>query len=251
MGYYDNCHPDQRFTSAGRTARRSGGTVCIVRDWDQRRTISVEASNQRLKDDDDNDFFFDALANHIDSLPADAVGIEVSPSGELLSTSSKLDIDRTEIPTYFSRSDYPQDMPTVRRPDLTELERLGVQTDLVTYQAEHNRRLVVFKYYLAPGNFRIVWHEAHCLFRIPAHPYIVSFDSIVVDSVDGGDDKVVGFTTKFIPGGTVLDNVGRVFKLRYFKQLLEVSSFAILLAKSSWLVDPICLPTTRRLITST
>lgn len=232
MGYYDNCRPDQRFSSGGRTLGDTDGIVCIVRDWDERRTISVETSKQGL-DDDDNDFFFDALAKHINSLPADTVTIDVSPDGELLSTSSTVSDDRTEVPTYFSRSNYLQEMPTIRRPDLTELERLGVQTDLVTYQAGHDRRLVVFKYYLAPRNFGVVWHEAHCLFRIPAHPHIVSFDSIVVDSVDGGDDKVVGFATKFIPGGTVLDNVGRVFKLKYFKQLLEVSSFAILLAKSS------------------
>lgn len=53
-----------------------------------------------------------------------------------------------------------------------------------------------------------------------ASPLIASW----VDSAGGGggEDEVVGFTTKFIPGGTVLNNVSRVFKLKYLKQLIEV-----------------------------
>lgn len=220
MGYYDVCRPDQRFTVAGRATGDFHESVCIVMDWDERRTISVQTTRKGL--DDDDDFFFDALAACIDTIPADAVKINVSPDGKLLSTSCNNDGDRTQVANYFPRSQYAQDMPTVRRPDLTELERLGVQTDLVTYQAGSDKRMVVFKYYIGPRNFGVIWHEAHCLFRIPPHPNIVSFDSIVVDSVNGGEDKVVGFTTKFIPGGTVQDNVSRVFKLKYLRQLLEV-----------------------------
>jgi hypothetical protein len=73
-------------------------------------------------------------------------------------------------------------------------------------------------------NHAIIWHEANCLANIPKHPNIVRFDSLVVDAVEGGEDVVVGFTTKFIPGGTVEDNVSRVFKLKYLKQLIAVCS---------------------------
>lgn len=195
-----------------------GTDLCIITDWDERRTISVETSREEPGNDDG--FFTNVIAKYIDTLPADAVTIKVSPDGELLSTSCNTDEDDTRVPTYFSRSDYSQEMHTVRRPELTELERLAIQTDLVTYGPD--QRMVVFKYYIAPHSFVAIWHEAHCLSRIPAHPHIVSFDSLVVDSAGGGEDKVVGFTTKFIPGGTIRDNVSRVFKLKYLRQLLEV-----------------------------
>ncbi|KAK1764359.1 hypothetical protein QBC33DRAFT_197215 [Phialemonium atrogriseum] len=56
--------------------------------------------------------------------------------------------------------------------------------------------------------------------RIPRHPSIVRLDRLVVDTADGLD-KVVGFTTPFVPGGTVLDSVSRVFTFKYLKKLVE------------------------------
>ena len=227
MGYFNNCRPDQRFSSAGRTIALDGASpVVIVIDWDQRRTIRVAAPSREVggdyDDDSDDGFFFDALARHIDHLPADTVAINVGPDGELQSTSCDLDLDSTDIPNYFPRSAYSLELPTVRRSDITEVDRLGVQTDLVTYRLGSETRRVCFKYYMTKKNYSVVWHEAHCLAKIPQHPNIVPFDSLVVDSADGVEEKVVGFTTRFIPGGTVLDNVGRVFKLKYLKQLIEV-----------------------------
>ena len=80
---------------------------------------------------------------------------------------------------------------------------------------------VTFKYYTNHKNINVFWHELNCVASIPRHPNIVPFDSLVFDEVDGAY-KVVGFTAPFIPGGTVFDNVGRVFKLQYLKQLTEV-----------------------------
>lgn len=222
MGYFHNCRPDQRFSLLRRTIGLDGvSPVGVIIDWDQRRTIQVATTASEVGDDDE-DFFFDALARHIDHIPPNAVEIKVGPDGELLSTSCDPSLDYTEIPNYLPRSAYAPELPAVRRSDLTEVDRLGVQTDLVTYRLGSETRRVCFKYYMTKKNFAVVWHEAHCVASIPKHPNIVPFDSIVVDSVGGGEDKVVGFTTRFIPGGTVLDNVSRVFKLKYLKQLTEV-----------------------------
>ncbi|KAK4108087.1 hypothetical protein N656DRAFT_792802 [Canariomyces notabilis] len=57
--------------------------------------------------------------------------------------------------------------------------------------------------------------------RMPKHPNIVPFDSLVVDRIDGVD-RVVGFTTRYIPGGTLYENKERVFKLKYLEQLINV-----------------------------
>ncbi|EXF86228.1 hypothetical protein CFIO01_02287 [Colletotrichum fioriniae PJ7] len=55
--------------------------------------------------------------------------------------------------------------------------------------------------------------------RLPRHPNIVPFDRLVVDELEG---RVVGFTSVYIPGGTLEDNQSRVFKLKWFEQLTGV-----------------------------
>ena len=225
MGYFDDCCPDQRFTLDPRSPMATGnpryrnGLIWIVNDWDQRRTITVYTAWE----EEDINFIFEALEEHIDDLPADAVWVEISnEGGEVLSCSSNIDDDRALVPFYPSVVDFPRELQRVRRSDLTEIDRLGLQVDLTTYESLPGQmKRVAFKYYTNKGNMAVFWHEVNCLIRIPKHPNIVPFDSLVVDAVNG-EDKVVGFTTDFIPGGTVEDNVSRVFKLKYLKQLTEV-----------------------------
>ncbi|KAK4241857.1 CBL-interacting serine/threonine-protein kinase 16 [Achaetomium macrosporum] len=233
MGYFSNCRPDQRFSVQRRSFGQDGiSPAFALVDWDQRRTIRVVAVSREARtdengflDDRDDDFYFDALARHIDHLPPDVIQINVGPDSELLSTSCDPDLDSTEIANYRPHSVWPPWLPTVHRPQLTELDRLGLQTDLVTYRVGSETRMVCFKYYCTGKNHAVIWHEANCLAKIPKHPNIVPFDSLVVDSVEGGEALVVGFTNKFIPGGTVLENVSRVFKLKYLKQLIEAVDF--------------------------
>ncbi|KAK3936553.1 hypothetical protein QBC46DRAFT_418712 [Diplogelasinospora grovesii] len=79
---------------------------------------------------------------------------------------------------------------------------------------------VAFKYYINQRNIECFWIEVNCVIRIPKHPNIVSFDRLVTDTI-GDEEKVVGFTTAFVSGGTVDDNLDRLFKLKYLKQLTE------------------------------
>ena len=55
--------------------------------------------------------------------------------------------------------------------------------------------------------------------RLPPHPNIVPFDKVVVDELEGG---CVGFTTKYIPGGTLDENRSRTFKLKWLHQLIKI-----------------------------
>ena len=55
--------------------------------------------------------------------------------------------------------------------------------------------------------------------RLPKHPNIVPFDSIVVDELEG---RFIGFTTVYIPGGTLDENKTRLFKLTWLHQLINV-----------------------------
>ncbi|KAH6619466.1 kinase-like domain-containing protein [Chaetomium sp. MPI-SDFR-AT-0129] len=224
MGYFDEYHLDSRFKST-RTGYHPGDPryhYHVVMDWDQRRTITVGTSEEK-----DEDFVFEALNEHIDDLPEDVVCIIVSNDFELLSSFTDSALDRTLIPYYPEPLDFPAHLPTIRRSQLTEIDRLGVQTDRVIYEpAPGETKQAVFKYYINEGNTAMVWHEINCTSGIPSHPNIVSFDRLVVDSAGPGfPDKVVGFTTPFIPGGTIKDDINRVFKLQHLRQLLTVIDY--------------------------
>lgn len=51
------------------------------------------------------------------------------------------------------------------------------------------------------------------------HPNIVPFGNVVVDELEG---HCVGFTSKYIPGGTLEENKNRAFKLKWLRQLTNV-----------------------------
>lgn len=213
MSYFDDCPAEDRFM-----IRQKYLHECVVSDWDERRVVAVATPGF----ESDDDFIIDTLARHIDSIPSDAVRIEVSSDGELVSFSTDVAEDWTMAPFYPSTSDFPPEIETVRRADLTEISRLGVQTDLCEYfSADGNVHRVAFKYYTNENQVPVFWHELNCVLKIPKHPNIVPFDRLVIDTLEG-EDKVVGFTAPFINGGTVDDSPGRVFKLKYLRQLLDV-----------------------------
>lgn len=96
---------------------------------------------------------------------------------------------------------------------------MGPQVDLVT--CPETLRLVAdtkaaFKYWFIQNG--MVWkrHELQLWARLPRdHPHIVPLDAVVLDNVKGG---VIGFTSVYIPGGTLQDNNATVrpFRLVWF-----------------------------------
>lgn len=220
--YFSRCSPDLRFSAARRYPFATGGAKWLIIDWDQRRSVDVY-----VPEGVDEEFVFKAVDKFINDLPANVVQAELSKDGALLSSSSDLIRDRSWAPFYAPRTDFPCHVATVRRCDLTEVDRLGLQVDLTTYYpGPGETRQVVFKYYFTENNVANWWHEANCVMRMPRHPNIVPFDALVVDMVEGVD-RVVGFTTRYIPGGTLSENKDRVFKLQYLEQLINVSCISI------------------------
>ena len=218
MGYFEY-ELDSRFKSVFESWHPVHGHYHAVIDWDQRRTIKVSTPEKA-----DDEFVFEALEEVIDDLPPDVVHIAVSNDFELLSSSTAAESDWTKIPFYPSPADFPPHLPKVHRSQLIEIERLGLQADHTTYEPTPGEtKHVVFKYYINEGNIVMFWHEINCTLRIPRHPNIVPLDRLVVDSATAtGPEVVVGFTTPFISGGTILDNVGRIFKLSHLTQLITV-----------------------------
>ena len=220
--YFSSCAPDDRFYASKRIPLWAGGHEWMVRDWDQRRTITVIISK-----DVDEEFISERVAALIDDLPPGTVQIKMSDDGGLVSSSEEDHDDRSMVPFYPQRTEFPRRTPTVQRQDLIETDRLGVQVDLVTYRPRSSEkpgemRTAVFKYYVTENNVALLWHELNCVMRMPRHPNIVPFDALVVDKIDSVD-RVVGFTTVFIPGGTLHENQNRLFKLKYLEQLISVS----------------------------
>ncbi|KAM7190928.1 hypothetical protein V8F33_009161 [Rhypophila sp. PSN 637] len=220
--YFGTCRPDFRFDIHQRIPFATTGWQWLTYDWDTRRAIDVhipeELEEKRI-------FVFKSLAKFISDLDVDVVQVKISKKGKLLSTSSEPWNDSYITPFYPRRSQFPRRINTIRRSDLTEIDRFGVQVDLVTYDpALGQTKNVVFKYYFTTNNVAGFWHEINCVMRMPKHPNIVPFDGLVVDRV-AGEDRVVGFTTRYIEGGTLDANKGRVFKLKYLEQLISTVDY--------------------------
>lgn len=153
----------------------------------------------------------------------------MSQEGRLLSTSNDTSDDETFC-TYFPALEHipvPVNVKITHRADLVEVDRLGPNIDLMRYNSKDTglpiakTEMVVFKYYfLIQFMFRL-WDELQIWMRLPPHPNIAPFDRLVVDNLDGRD-VLVGFTSRFIPGGTLEADSTRVFKLRWLRQLLHV-----------------------------
>jgi hypothetical protein len=123
MGYFEEYDLDSRFKSVLSSWNPVRGYYHVVLDWDQRRTISVSTPGEK-----DDEFVFEALEELVDDLPDDVVHIKVSEDFDLLSSSTTVEDDNTMIPFYPSPTDFPPQLPTIRRDQLTEIDRLGVQT---------------------------------------------------------------------------------------------------------------------------
>jgi hypothetical protein len=60
------------------------------------------------------------------------------------------------------------------------------------------------------------------ILSLPEHPHLVPLDRIIVDDVES---PILGFTTVYVPGGTLDENKGRVFRLSWLQQLCAVVDY--------------------------
>lgn len=73
-----------------------------------------------------------------------------------------------------------------------------------------------------PKYCRRPWDELNLLKSLPPHPNIVPFDRVVLEDVES---RVIGFTTKYIPGGT-LANPKVPFRFEWIQQLTQPAYMA-------------------------
>lgn len=231
MGIFDNCQPHQRFGSFNGEMYPRGPTIWQTIDWDQRRYISTSVPDEIDMTDyeDMEESIKQALAKVVDGLEDDVNLVNFSMNGDLISTSSDPTNDTTSVPLYCPINMIPKKYRTGRiisRKDLVELDRLSQRVDLVMYRFQPRSR-GVFKYNFHGEHAQRNWHELNCWLRLSEHPNIVPFEYVVTDFEDVPGhgthiEVVVGFTSTFIPGKTLVENRSRIFKLKYLEQLIEV-----------------------------
>ncbi|KAH6631752.1 hypothetical protein F5144DRAFT_602537 [Chaetomium tenue] len=204
-----------------------------LEDFDQRRTFAVTYAPPTPVEDTETteDICINKLRKHVDQLGDGVFGIRFSePDGPFtLLTERKHDATYAvnNYPLSALKLNFP--VKTIYLSNLTELDRLGHQVDLVSYQGPPSvtgtasqATKVAFKYWFIENGMFRKWYELNSWSRLPRdHPHIVPFDSVVLDPHTGG---IVGFTTLYIPGGTLHDTnaTTRPFRLQWFRQLLSV-----------------------------
>lgn len=211
--------------------RVGGPYTWHIIDFDQKRFFSVTYDPPTPLEDveESEEFCLAQLRKHIDELPDGVYGISFSePDGPITVSTDPKD-DATQCVNCHPLSAFGLSYPvkTIYLSSLTELSRLSAQVDLVAYRETpavnlaERQTTVAFKYwFMEHGMFR-TWLELSNWSRLPRdHPHIVPFDSVVLDDVT---DKVVGFTSIFVPGGTLWDTATtRTFRLQWLHQLLKV-----------------------------
>jgi serine/threonine protein kinase len=68
---------------------------------------------------------------------------------------------------------------------------------------------------------KMAWDEVHLLKSLPPHPKLVPFDCVVLEDVES---RVIGFTMKYIPGGTLKD-LKIPFRFEWIQQLTQLLDF--------------------------
>ncbi|EEU39923.1 uncharacterized protein NECHADRAFT_39507 [Fusarium vanettenii 77-13-4] len=210
---------DSKYFSLSGDVRIGGPSTWHITDWDQRRVISVTMDDEQ----DDESIAIQHLRRHSSKLPPSVYRIHVSNTGEIITAYTDAENDETCCVHYprLEEISLPEGVRTIRRDRLEELERLGPDTDLVTYPPCSSEPVnkVVFKYYFLWQYAQKSWKEMNLWMRLPCHPNIVPFDRVVLDELEG---RVVGFTNRYVSGGTLEEDKSRIFRLKWLQQLIQV-----------------------------
>ncbi|KAL3460739.1 hypothetical protein BJX64DRAFT_290048 [Aspergillus heterothallicus] len=184
-------------------------THCNFWDWDRLKMIKVKGSAKIFPPDEDVEV--PILAQFAGCLSPEVRAVTVDDDGLLTGVSTDPEEDDTPFVAYlpFSIARSLAGCRTIRLPNL---DRLG------------------------PG------YEINLLKILPSHPNIVPFDRVVLEDVES---RIIGFTTKYIPGGT-LDSANVPFRFEFLQQLTQLVDFLNLelgimrqdIAPRKLLIDP-------------
>ena len=243
-------NPQDRFWSEGQnyygpSDNPSTKAYCNVWDWDQLRMIKIRGSAKLFPPEEDIELSI--LARFADYLSPEIRAITVDDDGLLTGVSTDPEEDDAIFLAYppFSLCGSLADCRTIRYSELQELDRLGPFVDLLSYEDESRiPQKVAFKFNVLykPLRLQTAWDELNILKSLPPHPNIIPFDRVVLEDKES---RVIGFTTKYIPGGT-LDNPEIPFRFEWLQQLTQVVDFLNLelgimhqdIAPRNLLIDP-------------
>lgn len=223
--------PEGRLWAGWYNLPNGGPYTWHITDLDQRRQFAVRYEAWVEDVEATEQICMDQIRKHVDDLGDGVYGISFTQWDGPVTHLTDPDDDVTAYVNNFPLSalGLPFPVKTVFLSSLTELDRMGPDVDLVSYQEAPSAAgatapsptKVAFKYwFMHDGMFR-TWHELNCWSRLPRdHPHIVPFDSVVLDPHTHG---IVGFTTRYIGGGTLHANnaTKRPFRLGWLRQLLS------------------------------
>ncbi|KAF1952496.1 hypothetical protein CC80DRAFT_495299 [Byssothecium circinans] len=242
--------PEERFLSEGKGyfgSREDPKTEahCNVWDWDQLRMIKVKGTAKIFPPEEDAEVAI--LARFADYLSPEVRAVTVDDEGLISEVSTDLEEDDTIYIAYlpFSAAESLHDCLTVQYSKLRQLDRLGPGVDLSAYYDESGipqKACFKFNPIAKPRRLQMAWDELNALKSLPPHPNILPLDRVVIEDVES---RVIGFTTKYIPGGT-LDNPKLPFRFEWLQQLTQLVDFLNLdlgimhqdIAPRNLLVDP-------------
>lgn len=218
---------------------------CSVWDWDQLRMIKVKGTAKLFPPDEDLEV--PILAQFADYLSPQIRAVTVDNEGLISEVSTDPTEDDTEFVAYppFSMTESLHGCRTINYSKLQEIDRLGPGVDLSLYSDEPgNSQKVAFKFNPLgkPRRLQMAWNELNILKSLPPHENIVPLDRIVLGDFES---RVIGFTTKYIPGGT-LDDSKLPFRFEWLQQLTQLIDFLNLdlgfmhqdVAPRNLLIDP-------------
>ncbi|KAF7858915.1 hypothetical protein EAF04_008956 [Stromatinia cepivora] len=242
--------PEYRFfieskSYAGGDDNPKAKSRCNVWDCDQLRMIKLKATAKLFPPDESKEL--PILAQFADFLSPEIRAVELDNDGLICGVSNDPEEDDRFLVPYplFSTVKSLAGCRTIKHSQLQELDRLAPLVDLSSYEDENrNTRTVAFKFNILnkPRMLKGAWDEIHLLKSLPQHPNLIPLDGIVLEDVES---RVIGFTTKYIPGGS-LDNSKIPFRFEWLQQLTQVVDFLNLnlgimhqdIAPRNLLIDP-------------
>ncbi|KAI9717561.1 MAG: hypothetical protein M1812_004702 [Candelaria pacifica] len=219
--------PEYRFSfKAGVTgAGLSAPEHYLIVDQQQEKWFQVVAYDESATDPDREDVdedtkYHDAiqiLADHVDSLDESIRTIRRACDGTLTFTSEDL-TPELDFPIFQGETD-----EIIAGSQLILKDRLGPSVYLVRpkYQQSHDQRLYVYKYSIVPRMVQKMWDETQIIKRLTGHKHFAQLYKLVTH-----DDllHVVGFTTHYVPGETLLENV-RPFRFGWLKDITSAIDY--------------------------
>ncbi|KAK0617152.1 hypothetical protein B0T14DRAFT_568686 [Immersiella caudata] len=164
------------------------------------------------------------------SLAANVQGVDITPLGEVLATTTDRAIVDCNKPYFPSVTEYGlgSRLPVLPRSKFTVLKRIALGVDQVSYVDPVSGQETVAVLKLAFRNPTYVgggiWTDIHVLRRLPPHPNVVAIKALVVEEVSGLG--VVGYAMPYLDGYSLAHQPKpRSFKLKWLREVIDAVDF--------------------------